>query len=92
MVPLTTGSGPHGTGYPGDVMLKILSLGASFLSWVMGFFGSSTRKDEIALGRAQQQVETHKADLAAIDRANKAAQSVQEKGVADDENNLDRGL
>lgn len=71
-------------------MLKILSLGASFLSWVMGFFGSSTRKDEIALGRAQQQVEDRKADMAVIERANKAAQSEAEKKVERDENDLDK--
>ena len=62
-------------------MLKILSLGASFLSvGHMGFFGSSTRKDEIALGRAQQQVADSHADMAVVKAANRAAQTVQEKG------------
>ena len=70
----------------------MLSLIASVFSWLVGLFSSSTRKDEIALGRAQQQVEDRKADMAVVKAANRAAQSVSEKGVQDDESNLDRGL
>ena len=68
----------------------LLSLAGPVLSFVAGLFGGKSRDDEIALGRAQQQVETHKADLAVIDRANKAAQSEAERKVERDENDLDK--
>lgn len=70
----------------------LLALVGPVLSFLSSLFGGKSRDDEIALGRAQQQVEDRKADMAVVKAANRAAQSVSEKGVADDESNLDRGL
>lgn len=67
----------------------MLSILGSLLTWFLGLFGSSTRKDEIALGRAEQQVATNKADLDVIRRANQAAQTASEQKVTQDENDLD---
>ena len=61
-------------------MLKLLSIGGAVLSWILSWFGSSTRKDEISLGRAEQQIATHKEDLAIIQKADNAPQRVSEKG------------
>lgn len=66
------------------------TLAAAVFNWIVGLFSSSTRKDEIALGKAQQKAFDHDADIAVIRKANQAAQSVSEKQVQDDENNLDR--
>ena len=73
-------------------MAWLLALAGPVLSFVAGLFGGKSRDDEIALGRAQQQVEDRKADMAVIERANKAAQSEAEKGVTDRDNDLDKGL
>jgi membrane protein YqaA with SNARE-associated domain len=70
----------------------MLSILGSLLTWFLGLFGSSTRKDEIALGRAQQQVADNKADLSVIAKANRAAQSEAERKVQSDDNDLDKGL
>lgn len=70
----------------------MFSLFGSLLSWFLGLFGSSTRKDEIALGQAQQQNVDHKADIAVIAQANRAAQTASEIKAENDENNLDRSL
>lgn len=64
----------------------------SIVGWLLGLLKGSTRDDEVALGRAQQQVADGKGDLAVIARANKAAQSASEKKVAHDENDLDASL
>lgn len=66
-------------------------IGAVF-SWIVGLFTKSTRDDEVALGRAQQQVSDSKADLTVIQKANKAAQSPAEIKEAQREADLDRGL
>ena len=68
----------------------MFSLIASVFSWIVGLFSSSTRKDEIALGRAQQQVADSHADLSVIAKANRAAQSAAEQKVERDENDLDK--
>ena len=68
------------------------SLLGALLTWFLGLFSGSTRNDEVALGKSQQQVADSKGDLAVIARANKAAQSVSEQKVSDDEMDLDRPL
>ena len=68
----------------------MLSLIGYVFSWIVGLFSSSTRKDEIALGRAQQQVADSHADLSVIAKANRAAQSAAEQKVERDENDLDK--
>ena len=62
------------------------------LGWIIGLFKPNTRNDEVALGRAQQQVADSKGNIAVIRKANRAAQSVSEKKAADDEMDLDRPL
>ena len=70
----------------------MLSILGSLLTWLLGLFGSSTRKDEISLGRAEQQLADHKEDMTVILRANKAAQTAAEQKVEQDDNNLDKGV
>lgn len=65
---------------------------STLLGWFLGLFKTNTRDDEVALGKAQQQVADGKGDIAVVRKANQAAQSISEKGVADDESNLDRSL
>ena len=73
-------------------MAWLLALVGPVLSFVAGLFGGKSRDDEIALGRAQQQVEDRKADMDVVARANRAAKSASEQKVEDDDNNLDKGL
>lgn len=70
----------------------MFSILGSLLSWFLGLFGSSQRKDEIALGRSEQQVAEGKADIAVIRKANQAAQTVSEQRTSHDENDLDASL
>jgi len=64
----------------------------SIAGWLLGLLKGSTRDDEVALGRAQQQVADGKGDIAAIRAANRAALSVSEQKVQDDKMDLDRPL
>lgn len=59
-------------------------------SWIVGLFTKSTRDDEVALGRSEQQIAEEKADMAVIQRTNKAAKSVPADEAQNDPNNLDR--
>lgn len=67
----------------------MFSLIGTVLGWVLSFFSGSTRKDEIALGRAQEQVAQGKADMAAVSRANQAAKEAATKKGIPDANDLD---
>lgn len=49
------------------------SLIGTVFSWIVGLFTKSTRDDEVALGKAQQQVSDGKGTIAAQERVAKAA-------------------
>lgn len=66
------------------------SLLGTLLGWFLGLFKGSTRDDEVALGRAQQQVADGKADIAVVKKANQAAGRVTGEDVSDDPMDLDR--